>query len=149
MRTIRKVLIVGGGIGGLSTAIGLRRMGIDVDVIEIKKEWAIHHVGIIVQGNFIRAMVALGIADKCVAAGFPFDEWRFYDAQWNLLSTASGNKLAGPDYPSNLGLTRPALHEVLSDTASELGGRLCLGLTVAEIAQSDEKVSVKFTDGTS
>jgi 2-polyprenyl-6-methoxyphenol hydroxylase-like FAD-dependent oxidoreductase len=149
MRTIRKVLVVGGGIGGLSTAIGLRRVGIDVDVIEIRKEWAVHHVGIIVQGNFIRAMVALGIADKCVAAGFPFDEWRFYDAQWNLLSTASGTKLAGSGYPSNLGLTRPALHEVLSETAGELGSKLRLGLTLSQIGQSNEKVSVQFTDGTS
>jgi 2-polyprenyl-6-methoxyphenol hydroxylase-like FAD-dependent oxidoreductase len=64
---VKKVLIVGGGIGGLSTAIALRRADISVDLVEIKAEWKVYHVGIVVQGNFIRAMAALGIADQAVA----------------------------------------------------------------------------------
>ncbi len=73
MARVQKVLIVGGGIAGLSAAIGLRKAGISVDIVEIKKEWTVYHVGIIVLSNFIRAMVALGIADKCVAIGFPYE----------------------------------------------------------------------------
>lgn len=53
---VEKVLIIGGGIGGLSTAIALGLAGIDVDLVEIKSEWKVYHVGIIVQGNFIRAI---------------------------------------------------------------------------------------------
>jgi putative NAD(P)-binding protein len=49
---IKKVLIVGGGIGGLSTAIALRRANITVDLVEIQAEWKVYHVGIVVQGNF-------------------------------------------------------------------------------------------------
>jgi 2-polyprenyl-6-methoxyphenol hydroxylase-like FAD-dependent oxidoreductase len=39
MFKVNQVLIVGGGIGGLSTAIALRRAGIEVDLVEIKTEW--------------------------------------------------------------------------------------------------------------
>ncbi len=60
MAAVEKVLIVGGGIGGLSAAIALSRAGIRVEVAEIQREWTIYQVGIVVQANFIRAMAALG-----------------------------------------------------------------------------------------
>ena len=70
MTTMRaRVLIVGGGIGGLSAAVALRRAGVEVDLVEINTSFKVYHVGIIVQGNFIRAMEELGIADQAVAAG--------------------------------------------------------------------------------
>jgi 2-polyprenyl-6-methoxyphenol hydroxylase-like FAD-dependent oxidoreductase len=148
MSGIDKALIVGGGIGGLSTAIGLRRAGIQADIVEIKEHWAVHHVGIIVHANFLRAMVALGVADKCVAAGFPYQHIRHYDSRGNFLSVLEGQPLAGPGYPASLGLSRPALHKVLSETAIEAGARVRLGVTVSGLVHSEDKVALKFTDGT-
>jgi 2-polyprenyl-6-methoxyphenol hydroxylase-like FAD-dependent oxidoreductase len=104
MLGINKTLIVGGGIGGLSTAIGPRKGGIQADIVEIKERWEVHHVGIIVHANFLRAMVALGIADRCVAAGFPYQHIRHYDSRGNFLFVLEGQQLAGPDYPASLGL---------------------------------------------
>jgi 2-polyprenyl-6-methoxyphenol hydroxylase-like FAD-dependent oxidoreductase len=82
MSAVRKVLVVGGGIGGLSTAIALRRAGIDVQVIEIDRDWKIYQVGIVVQANFIRAMAQLGIADQAIAAGFAYDGLSFQGPAW-------------------------------------------------------------------
>ena len=45
MTSVKKVLIVGGGIGGLCAAIGLRDKGIAVDMVEIKEEWTVYGVG--------------------------------------------------------------------------------------------------------
>ena len=59
MSGINKAWIVGGGIGGFSTAIDLRKAGIHADIVEIKERWEVHPVGIIVHANFLRAMVAL------------------------------------------------------------------------------------------
>src|SRR5215470_14755636 len=112
---VKKVLIVGGGIGGLSTAIALRRVGIDVDLVEIKIEWKVYHVGIIVQGNFIRAMAALGIADKAVAAGYPYFGVKFQTLQGQTVAEIPGIPMAGPNYPTDLGMGRPALHKILSE----------------------------------
>jgi 2-polyprenyl-6-methoxyphenol hydroxylase-like FAD-dependent oxidoreductase len=147
MPNASKVLIVGGGIGGLALSIGLRRAGIDVEIAEIKQQWTVYHVGIIAQSNLVRAMVALGIADECVAAGFPYQGVRFCDANGNVLSDSPGVKLAGPNYPAFLGLTRPALHDVLFAASKKAGARVRLGVSVAELRQSESNVAVRFTDG--
>jgi len=149
MASVSKVLIVGGGIGGLALSIGLRKAGIEVDVVEIRQQWAIYHVGIIAQSNLVRAMVALGIADDCVAAGFSYSGVRFCEASGKVLSEAPGVKLAGPNYPAYLGLTRPALHKVLFAASEKAGAIVRLGLTVAEVTQSDTKAAVIFTDRSS
>jgi len=147
MPNVTKILIVGGGIGGLALSIGLRQAGIDVEIVEIKDRWTVYHVGIIAQSNLVRAMVALGIADDCVAAGFPYQGVRFCDANGYVLSESPGVKLAGPNYPAYLGLTRPALHNVLFAACQKAGAQVRLGVTVAELSQSESKVVAKFTDG--
>jgi len=147
MPNVSKVLIVGGGIGGLALSIGLRKAGIDVEIVEIKQQWTVYHVGIIAQSNLVRAMVSLGIADDCVAAGFSYQGVRFCDANGNVWSESQGLKLAGPNYPAYLGLTRPALHNVLSAAAQKAGVRVRLGVTVARLTQSEAEVTAQFTDG--
>lgn len=147
MASVNNVLIVGGGIGGLALSIGLRRAGIEVEIAEIKQQWTVYHVGIIAQSNLIRGMVALGIADECVTAGFAYQGVRFCDANGHVLDESPGVKLAGPNYPGYLGLTRPALHNVLSAAARKAGAQFRLGVTVSELSQAESKVSVKFTDG--
>ena len=145
---IKKVLIIGGGIGGLSTAIALRQAGIAVDLIEIKQDWKVYHVGIIVQGNFIRAMVALGIADKAIAAGFPSSGVTFQTIHGQVLMEIPGIPVAGPNYPTDLGMSRPALHQILTEAALGAGTNVRLGVTFTDIQQADDKAIVTFTDGT-
>lgn len=143
----RRVLVIGGGIGGLSAAIAMRRAGVDVDLVEINSTFKVYHVGIIVQGNFIRAMAALGIADEAVAVGWPQLGLQFKDIHGNLIADIPGLKLAGEKYPSDLGMARPALHEVLTHAAGTNGAQLRLGLTFEKIEQSADGADVTFTDG--
>src|SRR5262245_27562095 len=141
----RKVLIIGGGIGGLSAAIALRRAGVDVDLVEINTTFKVYHVGIIVQGNFIRAMDELGIADQAVAVGYPQHGLQFKDIHGNLVADIPGIRLAGEKYPSDLGMGRPALHGVLTEAASKNGANLRLGLTFHTMTPSADSVDVTFT----
>src|SRR3984885_12138967 len=147
MGAIANALIVGGGIGGLSSAIALRRAGIQAEVAEIEHEWRIYQVGIVVQANFIRAMAALGIAEQAVASGYPYDGLVFQDLHGNVLQRLRGAQLAGPDYPAHLGMTRPALHEVLFNAASAAGATIRLGTTYRAMHQQPDGVQVDFIDG--
>ena len=68
------ILIIGGGIGGLTSAIALRRDGHRVTVVEKDANWLVYGVGIIQQSNVVRAVTQLGILDDYVDAGFGFDK---------------------------------------------------------------------------
>ena len=69
---IKKVLIVGGGIGGLSAGIGLRKAGITVTIAELQPQYNVYGVGIIQQANALRALDALGVADEAMRRGSPY-----------------------------------------------------------------------------
>lgn len=147
MTSIRKVLIVGGGIGGLSAAIALRQKGIAVDIVELHETRAEYHVGIVVQANFIRALVELGVADDAVANGFPYSSFGFQDLHGNELRKLKGVKLAGDEYPARLGMTRPALHKVLVNRAIQLGAAITVGTTFATMDNDGSQVRVTLESG--
>lgn len=148
MAKIGKVLIIGGGVGGLSTAIALHSRGIEVEVVELHRHWKVYHVGIIVSSNFVRALARIGVARAAVDAGFAHKGWRYFDNDGNELGRDPGISTAGPEYPADLGLARPALHDVLCQRVLELGVPLRRGVTFARIEQGRDNVLVKFTDGT-
>jgi 2-polyprenyl-6-methoxyphenol hydroxylase-like FAD-dependent oxidoreductase len=143
-----RVLVVGGGIGGLSAAIALRKQGIDVDVIEINPKWDVYGVGIIQPGNAIRALDALGLAERAVEQGYAMKGSRFHTADGQLLGEVPALDLLGPKYPPMNGITRPKLHAIFQDAFRASGASIELGSTVATIDQDDDRVAVTFSDGT-
>jgi 2-polyprenyl-6-methoxyphenol hydroxylase-like FAD-dependent oxidoreductase len=140
-----RVLVVGGGIGGLSTAIALRQRDVDVDVVEINPRWDVYGVGIIQPGNAIRALDALGLAERAVAEGFAMKGSRYHDPFGNVVGDVPALDLLGPKYPPMNGITRPRLHAIFQDAVRESGADVRLGLTVDAVGE-DGRVS--FSDGT-
>lgn len=143
---MERVLVIGGGIGGLSAAIAFRRKGIAVDLVEINSNWTVYHVGIIVQANVIRALKEIGVADEAVKVGFPYSGFEIQDPHGNTLMREYGPRLAGDDYPSDLGMARPALHDVLTRAARANGVAVHLGVSFSEIEEQGDGVLVRFTD---
>lgn len=64
-----KLLIVGGGIGGLATALALHRSGIDIDIYEQAQELRELGVGINVLPHAIKELAALGLLGALDEAG--------------------------------------------------------------------------------
>lgn len=147
MACVDRVLIVGGGISGLCLAIALRDRGIAVEIAEVKKAWTVYGVGIIQQSNVVRAMADLGIVDKYLDAAFPFEQPALYTPDGTLIAKLPALRLAGPDYPANIGVSRLALHEVLTEEAQSRGTKVTLGRTVTKLQSDDEGVDVTFSDG--
>lgn len=147
MNAVKKVLIVGGGIGGLCAAIALRRKDIEVDLVELKTQWTVYGVGIIQQSNVVREMAKLGVLDGYLDAAYAFEDVTIYTTAGEQLARIPGRRLAGPEYPANVGISRLALHQVLIETTVALGASIRLGLSVQTLEQVGEGVDVQFTDG--
>jgi 2-polyprenyl-6-methoxyphenol hydroxylase-like FAD-dependent oxidoreductase len=142
------VLIIGAGIGGLTAAIALRQRAFAVQLIEKDPAWSVYGVGIIQQGNVLRAVHALGVLDRYIDAGVGFDAVEVYGPDGTRLARVPSHRLL-PDRPANLGVSRRAMQKVLGDAAREAGATLRLGLTATVIEQQDSGVIVQFSDQTS
>lgn len=146
MAAVKKVLVLGGGIGGQSVAIALAQAGIEVEIVEILPEFNVYGVGIIQQANALKALDRIGIADEALRRGFPYGQVKMF--------TANGHQIgeAGPPpmgkYPSHNGISRRILHDVMYEKAQSLNIPYRMGLTVEHIDNRKDGVDVIFTDGT-
>jgi 2-polyprenyl-6-methoxyphenol hydroxylase-like FAD-dependent oxidoreductase len=144
-----RVLIVGGGIGGLSSAIALTARGIEVAVVEQNPKWDVYGVGIIQPGNAMRALHQLGLLDEALAAGFAMDGDRFFLADGTQLADSDFPRVVGPEYPGINGITRPRLHEILTAAVKRSGAKVTLGHRLKSLDQTPDGVEVELTDGSS
>ncbi len=146
MTNVERVLVVGGGIGGLTTAIGLRQAGFEVDLVERNAAWDVYGVGIIQPGNALRALHELGLAERAVAAGHPM----YGDATWlgdgeTFLGAHDWPALVDGLPPGN-GITRSNLHRILQEAVLGSGADVRTGVTFTELDDGDDGVTVAFTD---
>ena len=140
------ILVIGGGIGGLTAAIALRREGYDVTVIEKDPEWSVYGVGIIQQSNVLRAMNDLGLLDDYMDVAVGFDFVAIHAPDGTQVAKVPSPRLV-EGYPANVGIGRPALHKVLGDRTLAAGADVRLGVTAEHIEDDGESVAVRFSDG--
>jgi 2-polyprenyl-6-methoxyphenol hydroxylase-like FAD-dependent oxidoreductase len=146
MGDVRKVLIVGAGIGGLGAGAALAQRGIEADIVEIKPEPNVYGVGINQPANSLRALKTLGVLDEVREVGFDFDHTRFNDHHGNLVVDVP-SLLGGDDVPANTGLTRRDLHNILIGAADRAGAKTRYATTVTDIADNGS-AHVTLSDGT-
>ncbi|MDT8860191.1 FAD-dependent monooxygenase [Alkalihalobacillus sp. MEB130] len=145
MSNVKKVLIVGGGIGGLSTAIALENAGIKTEIVEIQKEYNVYGVGIILQSNAIRVLDDLGVLEEVVARGKSYEKLQMCSGQGHVFHELPAQ--AAGKHKINCGISRRELHNILYAEAMKKGVNIRLGLTVDVIQDNEDTVFVEFTDG--
>lgn len=148
-RPARRILIVGGGIGGLTLAAALGQRGMAADLVEIQSKPEVGGVGILQYGNALRALRSLGLFEACLAAGFQTDAYRYFDAAGEPLATLQLLRIADPDRPALNMLPRPDLQRILTDAAVSAGTRIRYGTTLARISHSSAGVEAQLSDGSS
>ena len=146
MSTVKKILIVGAGIGGQSAAIGLKKAGYEVEVVEIHAEFNVYGVGIIQQANALRALDAIGVADEAMRRGSPYGKVKLCLPHGVQIGEAGTPPIGR--FPSHNGISRKILHEVLFDEAQRIGLKYRMGVTVDTIDNQPDAVRVIFSDGT-
>lgn len=112
--TVERVIVVGGGIGGLSFALGLQRRGIAVSVYERASELREVGAGIIMQPNGRKGLVDLGV-DEAVAAvsSRPATLHSCDYATGAILSAVPNEQIAQRFGLASLAVHRGDLHTVL------------------------------------
>jgi 2-polyprenyl-6-methoxyphenol hydroxylase-like FAD-dependent oxidoreductase len=146
MNDVRKVLIVGAGIGGLGAGAALADRGVDVEIVEVKPEPNVYGVGINQPANSLRALKALGVLDRVRDVGFEWTTTKFHDHRGELVVSVP-SQLGGDDVPSNTGLTRRDLHDILIGAAERSGAKTTYGTTVSDVRDDNGAAQVRLSDG--
>ncbi|HLW69422.1 MAG TPA: FAD-dependent monooxygenase [Candidatus Binataceae bacterium] len=144
MARIERILIVGGGIAGLTAATAFHRKGFTTEVVERDKTWPAVGAGIAVQPNGMRILNVLGTGAAVEQAGTVIRGWGFCDQHGELLCETDLQVLWGHVAPF-IGIERSKLHQALVARAAVVPHRL--GISLTSLSQDSHCVSVGFSDG--
>lgn len=147
-----KVIVVGGGIGGLSAALALLKRGIDVEVYEQSSLLKEAGAGIQIGSNGTRVLYALGLeqalAEVCVRPNArELRHWRTGETwNWFELGETSARRFGTP----HLMLHRGDLHAaLLSAVRAMKPDAIALNKTCIVVTQAADLAELRFQDGTS
>ena len=116
-----KILVVGGGIGGLTTAISLRRKGFPVDVYESAREIRPLGVGINLLPHAVRILTGLGLEHAIAKVAVATRELAYFNKYGQKIWQEPRGKFAGYNW-SQYSVHRGLFQVLLYTTAKELAG---------------------------
>jgi 2-polyprenyl-6-methoxyphenol hydroxylase-like FAD-dependent oxidoreductase len=143
----QRILIVGGGFSGMSAAIQLRKLGADVDLVEIDPGWRNYGAGISLGGATLRAFKQLGILDAFLEHGAASDGVSIRLPHGPQIAELPTPRIAGPDIPGGGAIMRPVLARLHADATRASGATVHLGCTFTAIEEDADGVEVSFNDG--
>jgi len=145
-----KVLIAGGGIGGLTAAIALLRKGFEVEVFEGARNFSEVGAGVTLAPNAMAGFQYIGVGAKIEASGT--EPVRQVVRHWEdgrvLTTLERGTEMRDKYGAPYLYMHRADLHAILVETAEELGGKLHLASRVVEAGHEGASAWLKLEDGT-
>lgn len=143
----KDILIVGGGIGGLTLALALHQKGLACRVFEAAPAFRPLGVGINMLPHAIRVLTDLGLQDALYAVGVEAREFTYFNRHGQLIYSEPCGLHAGYDYP-HFSIHRADLHQVLYDAVVDRLGKeaVRLGHKCIGVEQDSEGVAVRFED---
>lgn len=142
-----KVIILGGGIGGLCAAIALQQHGFAVKVYEKAKKFGEVGAGITLWSNAIKVARALGMADAIVAAGSKVERSQIRDRNGQTLFDAAIGDMETKYGEPVVAIHRADLHEILVNALAP--DTLVLSTSCTRFEQNENGVTVHFDRGES
>lgn len=146
-----RVIIAGGGIGGLAAALTLHQIGVPCVVYEAAREMRPLGVGINLQPNAVRELLDLGITEADLdRVGLPAKEWALVGLNGNDIYAEPRGKAAGYRWPQ-YAVHRGRFHMLLNDKVIERLGAdaVQLGRRVSSYRKTSGGVvaTVEHADG--
>lgn len=143
----RPILIVGGGIGGLTLAAALARASIDAELIERAPAWAPVGAGIGLGINAMLALRQVGADKSVLERGATFRRWNVVDMRGRVIVSFELSEAAERAKVPAVSIHRADLHDALHAAARGIPMRL--GTTVRALRPDADGVDVEFSDGSS
>src|SRR5262249_56655510 len=148
-----KALIVGGGIGGLTTALSLHAAGIDCCIYESVVSLRALGVGINLQPNAVRELTELGLGDALAETAIETSTLAYYNKHGQLIWSEPRGRAAGYGWPQYSIHRGELLILLLAAVRARLGPeRIRTGHHFVGFEQDQSGVTARFTrrpDGTS
>ncbi len=141
-----RILICGGGISGLSTALALKGDGHEIDLVEKAPAWRAEGAGLHLPGNAVRPMEQLGIYAQVAAASFALPRIRYLD---NRAGRLFDLELQDGSWPVFQAISRAAFHQILRRELPDLSVKFGCEVTGVdgETEGASEPSQVTFSDG--
>ena len=141
---MKRIAIIGAGIGGLTTALAFKQKGFDVTVYESAAEIKPVGAGIGIANNAMQIFKKLGIHKKIENAGIKVSSMNITDENLRLLSIMNLNEFEIKYGVCNISIHRAVLQNIL---AEEIGfENIKLSKRLLKFEQSDS-VKLSFEDG--
>jgi 2-polyprenyl-6-methoxyphenol hydroxylase-like FAD-dependent oxidoreductase len=141
-----KAIVVGGGIGGLSAAVALRRVGVEAVVFERAAELREVGAGISLWSNAMQALRGLGLEGAVRTLGTEEIGGTVRTADGVVISKIPADVLERR-FGANVVLTRPDLLAVLLAALEESGEPVRLGFECSAFGQDGAGVVATFAGG--
>lgn len=138
------IVILGGGVAGISSAIALKQKGVDVIVYERHQTETSIGAGIVIWPNATYVLEKLGVLNQIKAiSGYPTEMQRLSHAGEKLgsINIESINKIMG--YPS-FSILRTDFQSILISKLKELGISINYDHEVTQIQPKGKKIKVHF-----
>ena len=144
-----KVLVIGGGIGGLTTALSLHAAGIDVEVFEQVAAIEALGVGINLQPNAVRELIELGLGDELAEVAIETSALSYHNKFGQLIWSEPRGIAAGYRWPQ-YSIDRGDLHLILFRAVRDRIGSECIftGHRFTHFVQDASSVEAHFVDRT-
>ncbi len=146
---MRKVLIIGGGIGGITTAIALRQKGFDVQVYENAPVLQAAGAGIVLAANAMQVLRRLGLEGEILAQGKLLRHFSILSQKGEVLAQTDSFRVSQQYGNDNFAIHRADLHRVL---LTQLGtgvvhpGKRCTGFSqTTRGVQVNENATTRVT----
>lgn len=139
------ILIIGGGIGGLTMALSLHSDGIPCRVFEAASAFRPLGVGINMMPHAIRVLSSLGLEENLKRFGVEAKEFAYFNRHGQKIFTEPCGRFTGYEYP-HFSIHRGDLHQVLHQAVLERLGpdAVMLGHRCAGVDQNAGGVTVRF-----
>jgi FAD-dependent urate hydroxylase len=141
-----KAIVIGAGIGGLTTAIALKRAGYSVEVYDRARELRPAGAGISLWSNGVKVMNWLGLGDELARIGGIMDWMQYRNNHNDLLNNIDLKplieKVGQRPYP----VSRTDLQQVLLEAFGQ--DKVKLKAKCIKIDQDSDSVTAFFEDGT-